>query len=165
MCHRFGVFPGSFLFSLRRWNLNEVEQQQPVGNKTASILDVALVKSPTNAFPFSMSLHEGLHWWGCGFLSLFSCWSHVKACKRRFDDITEVGCVGHCAGRLGSHLLNTTQSLQLCLEKGLHENTGRESSLPKNAVHAPAISSHSVSSGDCGLLWLPIYCTWAYSGP
>jgi len=99
----------SFSSAHREWNLNKVGQQQTVSNKTANILDVALVKSSVSAFPVSLSLREGLH--ACGHVVLSSS-SHAgaifKASKMRFDDVTKVGCIGHCACKLGSSLLNAT---------------------------------------------------------
>lgn len=93
----------SFFSAHGEWNLNKARQQQPVSNKTANILDVALVKSSTSVFPLSPSLREGLR--GCGGL-LPPCSSHAraifKASRMRFGDVTKVGCIGRCACKLGS---------------------------------------------------------------
>lgn len=69
----------SFFSVTREWSLKKVGQLQPMSNKTADVLAVALVKSP-GAPSLVLSLREGLHW-RPGSSFPFSCQSHFQTVR------------------------------------------------------------------------------------
>lgn len=149
MCHRSGVCPASFLFlSDQR---GKFEQGGAATTSEPQIIPAVTESPGVPSFVWGFALGARL------LLPLLMPEPFLNPPKREL--MTGKKKKNRLYWALAVCSWELSRSFQLCVWRGLHDNTG----FSTETAHSAAFSSCSVSTRGRGILWCPVWYTWARS--